>query len=132
VLTSLDSSRFNFDCVTAKKLRLIINHGDNPSLKIKNIALYSPAVELVTRLEPGSYFLYYGNSRISAPLYDLVHFKDKMPTSFTSIILDREEQLSQPAEVVSPLIRNKIWLWVLMGLIIGVLGFFTMNMMKGK
>jgi hypothetical protein len=132
VLTSVDSNRFIFGYVMAKKLRLIIDHGDNSFLKIKNIALYSPAVELITRLEPGNHFLYYGNTRLNVPAYDIVHFKDKIPSVSTSLPVAGEEQLILPEKAVSPLIKNKIWLWVLMVIIIGVLGFFTVKMMKGK
>lgn len=132
VLTSVNSNSFSFNYVMAKKLRLTIDQGDNSFLKINNIKLFSPAVDVIARLEPGSHFLYYGNAGLGAPSYDLIHFKDKLPAQFTPLHLEREERLTAPEEVVSPFIRNKAWLWALMVVIIGVLGFFTVKMIKGK
>jgi len=132
VLTSVNANSFSFGYTMAKKLRLIIDQGDNAFLKIKNIKLFSPAVDLVAHLEPADHFLYYGNTRIGAPSYDIVHFKDKMRSVFASVNVKGEESLTKPEEKVSPLIKNKMWLWILMAAIIGVLGFFTLRMLKGK
>ncbi len=131
-LTSLDSNIFNFDFIAAKKFRLIIDHADNAPLKIKSISLARPKIELFARLVSSSTYLYYGNSQANAPSYDLVHFKDKLPSSLPSLTISAEEKLVAAKEKISPLIENKIWLWTVMAVVIAVLGFFTLRMMKAK
>jgi hypothetical protein len=132
-LTSIDKNEFHFSNILASKLRLVISNADNAPITIKSISLYSPKVELIARLKPSNTtFLYYGNKNIGAPSYDLVVFKEKIPTSAPSVSLLAEEKLTKEKEPVSALIENKIWLWLVMAAIIGLLGFFTLKMMKGK
>jgi hypothetical protein len=132
-LTSIDKNEFYFNYSLAKKLRLIISNADNAPIKIKAVSIYSPKVELIARLKPNNNtFLYYGNSTISEPSYDLVVFKEKIPTSAPAVSLMAEEKLTKEKEPVSAIIENKIWLWVVMAAIMGLLGFFTLKMMKGK
>ncbi len=131
-LTSLDTNRFVFNYSLAKKLRLVIDDGDNASLNIKSILLFNPKVELMARMSKGDHYLYYGNKLTSQPNYDLVNYANKLPSTASVLNLGEEERLIPEEEAVSPLIKNKIWLWVLMGLVIGVLAFFTVRMMKEK
>jgi hypothetical protein len=132
-LTSIEKNEFHFNYSFAKKLRLVIFNADNASIKIKALTLYSPKVELIARLKPSNNtFLYYGNKTIGEPSYDLVAFKEKIPNTAPAISLLDEEKLNKEKEPVSALIENKIWLWVVMGAIMGLLGFFTLKMMKGK
>jgi hypothetical protein len=132
-LTSIDKNEFYFNYSLAKKLRLIISNADNAPIKIKAVSIYSPKVELIARLKGSdNTFLYYGNNNIGEPSYDLVVFKEKIPTTAPTISLMTEEKLTKEKEPVSALIENKIWLWVVMGAIMGLLGFFTLKMMKGK
>jgi Protein of unknown function (DUF3999) len=132
-LTSIDKNEFYFNYALAKKLRLIISNADNAPIKIKALSLFSPKVDLIARLKPSSNsFLYYGNNAIGEPSYDLVVFKEKIPTTAPTISLMEEEKLTKEKEPVSALIENKIWLWVVMAAIIGVLGFFTLKMVTGR
>jgi hypothetical protein len=66
------------------------------------------------------------------PSYDLVNFANKIPSNAASLNMGDEEKLTAEEPAVSPLIKNKIWLWVLMGVVIGVLAFFTVRMMNEK
>ena len=77
-------------------------------------------------------YLYYGSNYAGQPNYDLVVFKDKIPTEAPLLSLSTEEKLTKEKEPVSALIENKLWLWLAMGLIIGLLGFFTIRMMGKK
>ncbi len=132
VLTSIEFNKFEFDAITAKKLKLTVNNADNAPLKIDGINFDGPRVELLTKLNPGENFLFYGNSLINAPSYDLVHFENQIPDSLSIIQLEKEEKLSPEKEKVSPLLENKIWLWIAMGAIIALLGFATLRMMSKK
>jgi len=42
-------------------------------------------------------------------------------------IIDQKDK-----KVITPLFENKIWLWIVMGIIIILLGGFTLSMMKKK
>jgi hypothetical protein len=132
-LTSIEKNEFYFNYSLAKKLRLVISNADDAPITINDITIYSPKIDLTARLKPGSNsFLYYGNPGLAEPSYDLLVFKEKIPLTAPSISLMNEEKLSKEKEPVSALIENKIWLWVVMGAIIGLLGFFTLRMMKAK
>lgn len=132
-LTSIEKNEFYFSSAIAKNLRLTIANADNAPIKIKEISIYSPKVELIARFKSSNNsFLYYGNNAISEPSYDLVVFKEKIPATAPTISLLVEEKLTKEKEPVSALIENKMWLWIVMIAIIGLLGFFTLKMMKGK
>jgi hypothetical protein len=132
-ITSIEKNEFYFNYTLAKKLRLIISNADNAPLTIKSVSVHSPKVELLTKLKPSNNsFLYYGNPTISAPSYDVVVFKEKIPSAASTIPTMDEEKLIKEKEPMPALIENKVWLWVVMAAIIGLLGFFTLRMMKSK
>ena len=132
-LTSLESNDFNFQLSVGRKFRLVIDHADNRPIKIKNITASKPKIDLIARLQTGNNnYLYYGSNYAGQPNYDLVVFKDKIPTEAPLLSLSTEEKLTKEKEPVSALIENKLWLWLAMGLIIGLLGFFTIRMMGKK
>jgi hypothetical protein len=131
-LTSLDTNRFTFSCSLTRKLRLVIDDGDNASLSIKLISAFGPKVDLMVRMKPGDHYLYYGNNYASHPNYDLINFKDKIPSNAVEVNPGEEEKLIKEESAISPLIKYKALLWFLMGLVIAVLAFFTVRMMKEK
>lgn len=131
-ITSVQSNRFVFSYTSAKKMRLIIEDDDNTPVSVTMVSMFSPKVDLTVRMASGDQFLYYGNSRAGAPSYDLVNFKNKIPSVAPKLALGEEEKLTRQETPESALIQNKIWLWILMGVVIVVLGFFTVRMMKEK
>jgi hypothetical protein len=132
-LTSIEKNEFHFSYSIAKKLRLVISNADNAPIKIENISLYSPKIDLIAQLKPSANsFLYYGNPVLGEPSYDLLAFKEKIPSTASVVSLMNEEKLTKEKEPVSALVENKVWLWIVMGAIIGLLGFFTLKMMKAK
>lgn len=131
-LTSIEPNNFEFNVISAKKLKLTIYNADNSPLKIEGISASGPQVQLIAKLSTGDNYLFYGNSRAYAPSYDLVHFEDQIPDSLTSVSLDKEEKLIPEKAKVSPLLENKLWLWIAMGAIIALLGFATIRMMGKK
>lgn len=132
-LTSVRANDFEFAAVSTRKLRISIENADNPPLAIQLAAVYGPQVEMITKLKPGSdYYLVYGNKNAYAPSYDLVHFEKQIPAERTALEAGPEKFIGQAEKHGSPLIENKGWLWGVMALVIGVLGFFTLRMMKAK
>ncbi|MGC4022794.1 MAG: hypothetical protein QM734_13020 [Cyclobacteriaceae bacterium] len=49
-LTSLDTNQFAFNYSLAKKLRLVIDNGDDSPLSVKSISLFSPKVEVIANM----------------------------------------------------------------------------------
>ncbi|NOS94733.1 MAG: DUF3999 family protein [Cyclobacteriaceae bacterium] len=132
-ITSFTANEFNFGYAPAQKLRLTIYNGDNLPIDIQSMVVRSPQVKLTTRMKnEGTSFLYYGNERLAAPQYDLVVFKDKIPAPKKNLEIANEEKLLAEAVKPSALIENQIWLWGILGVVIAVLGYFTLKMMKTK
>jgi hypothetical protein len=132
-ITSINENTFPFDLHNAKKLRLTINNQDNAPLSIADITAAGPQVSLISKLKPANNFLFYGNEKIGMPDYDLVHFENNIPDSLSSVPLESEENIQQPVVTnTQPLFNSKFWLWAIMTIAIGVLGFFTLKMLREK
>lgn len=132
-ITSLQVNEFTLhDPAEAGRFRITIENADSPPLDVRNVRAWATEVRLIARLEPGDNYLFYGNPAVSFPSYDLVHFKDKIVTDSTSRSLGPEEKMVAESQKGSPLFENKLWLWGIMVLVIGVLGFFTVRMMKDR
>jgi hypothetical protein len=131
-LTSVEGNTFEFPVVAAKKIRITIFNADNAPLKIKGITAFGPQVQLVAQIKPGNNFLFYGNPVAYTPSYDLVHFENQVPDSLSMIQLEQEEKLTPEKEKISPLLENKLWLWVAMAAVIALLGFGTLRMISKK
>ncbi len=132
-ITSLSRNEFYFNYALSKKLRLIISNTDNAPLTIENISITSPQVELIARMNNNrDSYLYYGNQQIAAPTYDLVLFKDKVPSRGRLISLEEEESITTKLTISAAIFENQIWLWIIMVLMMGILGFFTFRMIKSK
>jgi hypothetical protein len=131
-VTSLDSNSFHWHPVKAKKIRLTIFNADNEPLKISNVRTEGPQVSLEAWMRTGKNFLFYSSIRATAPQYDVKNFAGRIPASLPEAVLGVEIPMTQLASQVSPLFEKKIWLWVVMGIIIAVLGFFTTRMLRSN
>jgi hypothetical protein len=130
-LTSFDTNRIEFKPVVTHELKLTVFNQDNSPITVKKIRLFSPQVELTARLKPGKNYLYYGYSKATKPNYDLVHFEDRIPEERNMAGLLTEEKISQRADS-RPLFAGKLWLWAIMIVVIGILGYFTIQMLAKK
>jgi hypothetical protein len=130
-LTSYMPNAFSLENYLGSQLRLTINNLDNVPLKITGISVDGPVVELIANVKPGTY-LFYGNRSLAAPVYDLQYFEEKIPATLAGATLGQEETLVAPQTKISALFENKFWLWGIMIAVIGLLGFFTLKMMKSS
>jgi hypothetical protein len=130
-LTSLKPNEITFEPTLAHEFKLTIDNRDNPPITIDEVEVYAPEVELIANLQPGSLFLFYGNRKLSKPSYDLVYFEDKVPVERNAATLLAQETIEQKPKL-KPLFTDKLWLWGIMVLIIGVLGYFTLRMLSPK
>jgi len=120
----------------AKDFRIIIDNQDNIPLKINsvdvNILDYNLIFQLVSESD---LYLYYGNSEAFEPLYDIKKHRGfvnevdiKTNTTLSDeILIPKKDEIQQ-----KPLFENQLWLWGIMILIIGILGYFSLKMLSKK
>jgi hypothetical protein len=133
-LTSINQNEISFHPTATQKMRLTVFNADNLPLKIEDIRLSRPETHLIAKLSKDKdYYLLYGNESVNAPSYDLVHFTNKIPDSLRMITpVEDEIVIKKTAEKGSPLIQNPSWLWIILGAVVLLLGFFTLKMMRNK
>ncbi len=131
-LSSMEKSKFKFDSTILQKLKIIIYNHDNEPLKINNLEVKGYTHQLIARFtKPATYYLTYGSNAIGKPSYDLNHLTNTIPTTLKSLTLKSEQIIDKKAKPkVEPLFKNKMWLWGVMGIIILVLGGFSLKMMR--
>ncbi len=131
-LSSLDKNAFLTGNTFGKKLKITIENGNNQPLKIEKVSVKTAVYYLLARFtEKANYSLFYGNKKASQPHYDIENFEQNIPKNITTLQL-QNEQLNNNYSVVSQsvLFENKIWLWILMGIIIIVIGYFSLKMLR--
>lgn len=134
VIISNDDNVFTLGNEQAKKIKIEVINYDNQPISLDEVKIFSEKVSLVAKL-PASDRLYlaYGNKNAAAPVYDLVHFKDKIPASLSVVSPGKEElktAVTLNASAEEPLIKNKMWLWIIMLLVILLIGYFALSMVK--
>lgn len=130
-LTSFEANRFEFPVAFAKDLRLVIRDRDNAPLTIRRVGASGPYVTLIAYLKPGNNFAFYGAERLRKPDYDLAHFQNRVSGNPSPATLGAPEAITAMEKAEKPLFESPVWLWTIMVVMIGGLGFFTMKMMRG-
>ena len=131
VFSSLEDNVINCSNSKTKKIKIeIINYDDEP-IELSEIKAFSEQCRLIANLPiSDNVYLTYGKENDNAPNYDLVHFKDKIPKELSNVDYGAEQvkiiSITKPAQ----LIENKMWLWIVMGLVIAVIGYFALSMLK--
>lgn len=131
-LSSLSTKEFPIQNQLTKKIKITIENQNNQPLDIDKIEIKNSVYSLVARFtEKADYALFYGNKKAEKPFYDIENFQDNIPKNLSAITVLKEE--SNPdfkVKTNTPLFENKLWLWMLMGIIIAVLGYFSLRMLK--
>ena len=115
-----------------KDFRITINNKDNQPLQVNSVTLRTLSFNLLFSIDDydRDYYLYYGNKSISKPSYDAYYF-DIVEKNIVS--LSDEIQIQKAEEIQQKsLFESKLWLWGIMILIIGILGYFSMKMISKK
>jgi hypothetical protein len=133
-LNSFEKQQWVWESRLVRKLRVVIDNQDNQALSVGEVVLKGYVHELLARFTiPGTYALYYGNKKASRPAYDLNHFTDKVPVEAQLLDMGPElKTLINEPPAGEPLFANKLWLWIVMGVIIVLLGVLTFNMITKK
>ena len=133
ILESTAPNSLAFESTIAKDLKIIIENSDNQPLKIDSVKVMGYQYYLTARFtEPADYFLFYGNKSASKPDYDIARFVENVPEKITTITPGKEEVLQNDAGKKTSLFENKNWMWLIMGIIIMTLGWFSIRMIKKK
>jgi hypothetical protein len=133
VIVSGQDNTFSLGNVQTNKLKIEVINYDNQPLKLNKAKIYAEKLALTSKLPASDQlFLAYGKKEDRAPVYDLVHFKDKIPASLNIVNPGKEElkttlTLAASAE---PLIKSKMWLWLAMAVIILLIGYFALSMLR--
>lgn len=140
-LRSGKNNSFSIDTQFAEQFRILIHNDDNAPLTIDSISVEGPAYQLMARFPAdGNYLLVYGNPNALAPSYDIVNF----PIPGHGIPVDVGGELKLPLKPSpqapkatattekEPGISHQTWLYILMGVLIVLIGAFTLSMMRSK
>lgn len=131
-LNSIEKNEFQFSSTTVQKLKIFIHNQDNQPLTIGTIRVKGYEHVLIARFtEQAAYFLTYGNKTAAKPNYDIDRFAEKVPKILPTLDLGYEQNIEkEEIPLTEPLFKNKTWLWIIMGLIILILGWFSIKMMR--
>lgn len=131
-LSSFGNNVFPMDEILTSKIKLTIQNKDNQMLDIPSVEVKGAKHFLLVRFDgKPPYALQYGDRNLKYPEYDLVSFKKNIPSKPTPVKLEKaiykkiiEENKSKP------IFSNSIWLYLLMGMTMLILGGFTLSMMR--
>ena len=132
ILNSIENNEFQFSSTTVQQLKIIIHNHDNQPLTINDLQVKGYVHELIARFsEQATYFLIYGNKASPRPNYDIDRFTDKVPATLTALVPGNELTIEkEQIPLIDPLFKNKLWLWTIMGLIIVLLGWFSVKLIR--
>ena len=131
VFSSVESYTISCNNSKTKKLKIEIINYDNEPVLLDEIYAFAEQCQLVANLPKSeSIYLTYGKENDNAPNYDLIHFKDKIPNELASINYGEEQVKITSISKKEPLIKSKVWLWVVMGVVLIVIGYSAFNMLK--
>ncbi|WP_276167553.1 DUF3999 family protein [Zobellia alginiliquefaciens] len=132
-LSSVDTTGFKFTTLT-QKIRVIVENSDNQALQIESATIKGYNHELVARFDnEADYFLVYGKKNAQSPQYDIQQITPSIPKNVPSLDLGEVQEILKPKKnIKKPLFESKVWLWMVMGIIILVLGWFTLRMMAKR
>ena len=128
--TSFETHTYSIRNIKTNKLKIEIINDENSPITIDAVRVMGYKRMLTARFDqPAKYFLYYGNPKANKPRYDIELFKDKIPKNLKAIGLAQPKQLIDTPKKKDEE-ASKIWLWVAMGIVMVLLGAFTLNMMR--
>ncbi len=131
VFSSIENNAINCNNSKTKKLKIEIINYDNEPVEINEIKAFAEQCQLVASLPTSeNLYLAYGKENDNAPNYDLVHFKDKIPNELSNVDYGSEQVKIISINKPGQLIKSKVWLWVVMGVVLVIIGYFALSMLK--
>ncbi|MGV8829672.1 MAG: hypothetical protein ACWA6U_15305 [Breznakibacter sp.] len=133
MLHSRETNVFEFSDALTRQLEIVIRNEDNQPLTVDSVVVQHAVYELWIRFPKAErFFLMYGHDKLVAPRYDIVNFLADVSDSLDVLPLGDVVELRMADGGNLSLFRDNKWLWLVMVLIIGVLGWFSIKMMRGS
>lgn len=131
VFSSIENNTIFCNNSKTKKLKIEIINYDNEPVSIDEIKAFAEQCQLVANLPISeNLYLAYGKENDNAPNYDLIHFKDKIPNELSNVDYGSEQVKIISINKPEQLIKSKVWLWVVMGVVLVIIGYFALSMLK--
>lgn len=133
-----NNSNFTGLNLTESKFKIEISNGDNQPLDIKSIDFYQYPIFLVSELDSTqNYTIITGDKSATAPSYDIVNFKDKIPSDIPIIDISNLESTSSVIENSSSqkFYQQKWFMWSCLALgvlVVFYISIFMINSMNKK
>ncbi len=108
-----------------------IDNQDNEPLKIDSISAYQLSSSITAELNKSKrYFLYFGDSLMQAPRYDLVYFQHKIPADPPLITHEDVQRKAAYSKDEYDKKKDSLVVWIGLGVIAVILFFITGSMVK--
>lgn len=108
-----------------------ISNLDNEALVIDSVTAYQLTSTITAELKKDKvYFLYFGDSLLYAPSYDLVYFQNKIPADAATLSLGEVQPKSAVVKDEYNKSNDKMMVWIGLGVIAVILFFITGSMVK--
>lgn len=131
IFTSMDKNPIILGSSITDHILIAIQNGHNMPLEIGSVELNALNYKLITRIsKSASYALYYGDNELYFPQYDIVQFEESIPANLNEINLSEEEPIEPQQPLASNKPISKVWLWIMMFVLIGLLFLFSVKMLK--
>ena len=110
---------------------IVIQNGDDLPLSIKNVRCFQRERSLRAELRLGMHYtLMTGDPKKSAPQYDIVHFKDKLPEPIATISHGPLIALATTPEAGPSIAPSRWWIWAGLVAVLGIVGFMAVRMLR--
>lgn len=132
LLNSMEPKAFRGSGVLTRRLRISISNKNNQPLRVSRIKAEALTAELKARFNrKAEYYLCFGSAEMGAPSYDISYFQNNIPNVLEALELGPEKVIKMGESNENPgLFTNSLWLWVLMGVIILLLTWFSIKMIR--
>ncbi len=152
ILSSMNDNEISLSTRRVKTLLLRIRNDDNQPLLIDSVEAVQVKNYLVAELEAkNSYVLRFGSAGISAPVYDLRYFKEKIPEkppvigtkarkniaaqnltpeAMQQVAAAKKQEVEATKVAEANLFEDRRVIWGSIGIVVVLLGFMTMKMLR--
>lgn len=114
-----------------KEFIIEIQNQDDQPLQITGIKAFQLTTTLTAKLEQGkNYFLYFGDSLLQTPAYDIVYFSKNLPTHIQTIEHEKVQPKNQIDKDEYDSTKDQYIVWIGLGLAGIIILILTLNMMK--
>lgn len=114
-----------------EEFQLEIKNNDNVPLQIDSIVCYQLTSSITAELnKDNSYFIYFGDSLLNGPLYDLVYFENKIPKNIETIEPNKVLPKTEKEEGEYNNQNDKYLVWIGIGIVGVILFLLVSNMLN--